>query len=133
MLLESSRRSASAFAVAVAILAVAAVLLLATPRSAQANYNTYCGGQTVSGWQYGAQRCNGASRWMYAVLGWGDQTSVCVGASYGVGAGGSVPQACAPAGVGAYSNWGTNYYLSPYIVNQSQWNSTVVHGIAYIP
>jgi hypothetical protein len=132
---ESSHRSVSAFAVALAILAVLAALLLATPRSADAAVNDYCGNQTVSGWAYGvaSNRCNGASRQLYAVYGWGDQTGVCVGASYGVGGGASVSEACAPTGQGAYSNWGTTFDFSPYIYGTSQWNSTVVHGVAYIP
>lgn len=133
---QSSPRSASALAAALGIFAVcAALLLLAAPRSADAAFNEYCTNQTVSGWAYGAaaNRCSGVSRQMYASYGWGDSTGVCVGASYGVGAGASVPEACAPTGQGAYSNWGTSWYLSPYIYGTSQWNSTVVHGIAYIP
>jgi hypothetical protein len=132
---KSSCPSVGAFAVALAILAAFAALLLATPRSAEAGTNSYCGNQAVSGWAYGvgANRCNGVSRQLYAVYGWGDQTGVCVGASYGVGGGASVPEACAPATQGAYSNWGTSFPLSPYIYGTSQWNSTVVHGVAYIP
>jgi hypothetical protein len=129
---ESSRRSAHALAL---LAACTALLLLVTPRSADAAVNSYCNNQTVSGWAYGINnnRCNGVERQMYAAYGWGDQTGVCVGASFGVGAGASVPEACAPATQGAYSNWGTSWYLSPYIYGTSQWNSTVVHGVAYIP
>jgi hypothetical protein len=105
----------------IAAMAAAACLLLMmlAPSGASAAESPYCGGWLGS---YGS--CNGASRLLWGVQGWGDQASVCVGTSY------YENTACSSGG-GHYAYAPQAYRVQgPWIQNNSGVNN-LVHGIAY--
>jgi hypothetical protein len=116
--IQSLRRSVAA---AVAGMAVAACFLLTmlSPAGAQAAESPYCGG-----WLGSFGSCNGLSRWLWGVQGWGDHASVCVGTSF------YESTACS-SGANHYAYAPQKYqYQSPWIQNNSGINN-LVHGIAY--
>ncbi len=100
------------------------LLLLGSSSGAKAEtLSSYCGNQTLAGYE----SCWGAQRTLYAVYGWGDQHSVCVGTSA------YTNTVCSSgAGAGAYAPVGTTDYLWPWIQNNAG-GSNRVHGVAYQP
>lgn len=108
-----------------ALLALAAIVVVAAfvaAPKADASLSEYCPNANLGGFA----TCNGAPRTLYAVLGWGDQHAVCVGASQGGGS------ACSSGpGEGAYSPT-TTAYTTPWIQNRAA-GSNLVHGVAYQP
>lgn len=109
-----------------ALLALVAALAFGVsagnPAPANASTSEYCPNVTLGG--FGT--CNAAPRTLYAVLGWGDQHAVCVGALQGGGS------ACSNnPGEGAYSPT-TTAYTTPWIQNRAA-GSNRVHGVAYQP
>jgi hypothetical protein len=105
------------------MLAMSLALLAGAAPQARATLSNYCGNQTLSNYN----TCYGAPRTMYAVFGWGDQHSVCVGASPGA------PVRCSGGpGEGVYDPFGYTAYLTPFISDNAA-GSNVVHGVAYQP
>jgi hypothetical protein len=105
-----------------ALAAIAIVAAFATPSRADASTSEYCPNANLAGFA----SCYGGARTLYAVLGWGDQHAVCVGALQGGGS------ACSNGpGEGAYSPT-TTAYTTPWIQNRAA-GSNLVHGVAYQP
>lgn len=104
------------------VLAISLAAAGSLPSRADASLSEYCPNQNLGG--FGS--CYGAPRTLYAVLGWGDQHAVCVGALQGGGS------ACSNnPGEGAYSPT-TTAYTTPWIQNRAAGNN-LVHGVAYQP
>lgn len=116
-----SRRPKVILALGAAVIAMCMGLVAASPPESQAFTTTvYCEGRVLGG----EQSCWGAERSMYAVFGWGDQHSVCVGWSVVTG-----PCSGGP-GQGVYDAFGTTHYAAPRISNNAPGTNTV-HGRAY--
>lgn len=118
------RRPKAMLALGGIVLALCISLLLSSAPGAQAGTSSYCSNQTLGS----HARCGGAGRTLYALYGWGDQHSVCVGVYELPG-----HYTCSGgAGQGTYNDLGTTAWFTPWIQNNAEGNNTV-HGVAYQP
>lgn len=115
-----------AMAIGLALLASLILALAISPASSRAyTVSNYCNNTTLESFQY----CEGVSRTMYAVEGWGDQHSVCV---YVEGYYGEWYRMCSGGpGEHVYDSFG-NFTGKPGIQNHAS-GTNVVHGRAYQP
>jgi hypothetical protein len=113
---------------------VAALVAFTAPSQAEAGVSNFCENQKISGLgaPFPEDVCIGAARTVYAVGGWGDQHSMCVGIGWnGPGFWGAKTCSGGP-GQWTYNALGTSVYGYPKIENNAAgWN--VVHGRAYQP
>jgi hypothetical protein len=97
-----------------------------SPSKAEASTSAYCNNVWLGA--YGD--CWGERRNLYAVSGWGDHHSVCVGFAVNPAPGMINPMCSGGAGAGVYNPWGTTFPFYPAIRNNAAGNN-LVHGVAY--
>jgi hypothetical protein len=131
------RRPKATLALGAVLLAACFTFLVGATSQARADTpQAYCPGVHLGAWG----RCEGASRWLDRVYGWGDEHGVCVYFSLFEGGGplqGS--NTCTPyQDTGVYSPYDQVNeepgfaVLYPHVNNNSQYKNTV-HGIAFTP
>lgn len=127
------RRPSSLLALGGVLVALLLAVGLGSAVSAEASTSPYCNNQTLGSVGTPAGWCTGASRNLYAVYGWGDNHSVCVGFSVSPEATSMMKKMCSGGpGSGVYNPWGSTFGLYPVIANNAA-GSNLVHGVAYQP
>lgn len=125
------RRSKAGLAAIGLLLTLCLAFLISSPATAQADeWTNYCNNQKLGGWNEPWPPypfCYGAARWYSAVMGEGDQHSVCVQASDGSGMCSSGP------GAWVYNTGDWEFrWERPYIVLNSGVNTySIVHAAAW--
>jgi hypothetical protein len=118
--INQTRLRLEAIASAIALVLIGAVLFV-NPQPANATTSTYCNNQTLSNYNI----CYGGARNLEAVLGWGDNHSVCVNAT------GHTSWTCSSGPGQSTFNSGISCAQRGPEIQDNATGSNVVHGVAY--